>query len=246
MTNTKTSGHQAALFKDEVPEMPAGYYSSGPNLNMRQFVEEHASPYSSETDDYQVPPFDQPINTTKATAIYNMHTYWSKKPHDAIRQYIRHYTKPGDVVLDPMLGSGTTAVVARLLGRRYIGYDLNKDYLDLAWARLQRTSLEPQRLELATNGTLAYRETLLWALAHRREFLPVARGRGKQALGRFGSGFLAVRTDVLLEQLGKWGYEEAAVRSQWVEDGLLDHQRGKRTRVIRFERESVRCISLRL
>ena len=43
---------------------------------------------------------DQPITTTKATAIYNMHTYWSKKPHDAIQQYIRHYTQPGDLVLD--------------------------------------------------------------------------------------------------------------------------------------------------
>ncbi len=38
-----------------------------------------------------------------------------------------------DVTLDPMLGSGTTAVVARLLGRRYIGHDLNRDYLDTAW-----------------------------------------------------------------------------------------------------------------
>ena len=55
---------------------------------------EHATPYDPATDDYDVPPFDQPITTTKATAIYNMHTYWSKKPHDAIRQYIAHYTQP--------------------------------------------------------------------------------------------------------------------------------------------------------
>ena len=40
------------------------------------------------------------ITTTKATAIYNMHGYWSKKPHDAIRQYIIHYTEPEDIVLD--------------------------------------------------------------------------------------------------------------------------------------------------
>ena len=63
-------------------------------------------------DDYDVPAFDRPIETTKATAIYNMHVYWSKKPHSAIRQYIRHYTKPGDLVLDPFCGSGGTALAA--------------------------------------------------------------------------------------------------------------------------------------
>jgi hypothetical protein len=105
--------------------MPEGYYSSGPNPNLRRFVEKHATPYDPETDDYNVPPFDQPITTTKATAIYNMHTYWSKKPPDAIRQYIRHYTQPGDVVLDPMCGSGTTALAALIEGRTAIAIDLS-------------------------------------------------------------------------------------------------------------------------
>ena len=41
--------------------------------------------YDPEHDDCQVEPFNEAITTTKATAIYNMHTYWSKKPHDAIR-----------------------------------------------------------------------------------------------------------------------------------------------------------------
>ena len=105
--------------------MPEGYYSSGPNPNLRRFVEEHATPYDPATDDYDVPPFDQPITTTKATAIYNMHTYWSKKPHDAIRQYIRHYTQPGDLVLDPFCGSGGTALAALMEGRAAIAIDLS-------------------------------------------------------------------------------------------------------------------------
>ena len=52
-----------------------------------------------------------------------MHVYWSKKPHQAIRQYIRHYTKPGDIVLDPFCGSGGTAVSALLDGRKAIAID---------------------------------------------------------------------------------------------------------------------------
>lgn len=108
-----------------VPKMPEGYYSSGPNPNLRRFVEEHATPYDPATDTYDVPPFDKPIMTTKATAIYNMHTYWSKKPHDAIREYIRHYTKPGDIVLDPFCGSGGTALAALMEGRAAIAIDLS-------------------------------------------------------------------------------------------------------------------------
>ncbi len=82
--------------------MPADHYSGDqPNPNLRAFVEAHLAerPYDPEHDDSNVPAFNKPIETTKATAIYNMHAYWSKKPHDAIRQYIEHYTQPGDLVL---------------------------------------------------------------------------------------------------------------------------------------------------
>jgi SAM-dependent methyltransferase len=125
MTRKKRTAQQPSLFKREIPQMPEGYYSSGPNPNLRRFVEEHARPYDPESDDYHVPPFDQPITTTKATAIYNMHTYWSKKPHGAIRQYIRHYTQPGDIVLDPLCGSGGTALAALMEGRAAIAIDLS-------------------------------------------------------------------------------------------------------------------------
>ncbi|MBA7666424.1 hypothetical protein ES703_74505 [subsurface metagenome] len=121
----KGAASQRRLLRRDIPKMPEGYYSSGPNPNLRRFVEEQATPYDPETDEYDVPPFDHSIVTTKATAIYNMHTYWSKKPHDAIRQYIRHYTKPGDLVLDPFCGSGSTALAALMEGRAAIATDLS-------------------------------------------------------------------------------------------------------------------------
>lgn len=120
------SGGTGGLFRSEVPKMPDGYYSGDrPNPNLAAFVEAHLreKPYTPDTDDYDVPAFDQPIATTKATAIYNMHTYWSKKPHDAIRQYIAHYTEPGDLVLDPFCGSGGTALAALIEGRKAIAID---------------------------------------------------------------------------------------------------------------------------
>ena len=130
-----------------IPQMPEGYYSSGPNPNLRRFVEEHATPYDPATDDYDVPPFDRPITTTKATAIYNMHTYWSKKPHDAIQQYIRHYTEPGDMVLDPFCGSGSTALAALMEGRAVIAIDLSPAATFIA--KNYCTPVDPEELQRA-------------------------------------------------------------------------------------------------
>ena len=65
------------FFKTEIPKMPARYYSGDkPNPNLRKFVEDHLKdrPYDPETDNYDVLAFDKPFETTKATAIYNMHT----------------------------------------------------------------------------------------------------------------------------------------------------------------------------
>ena len=87
--------------KQQNIENNKSYSGDKPNPFLGEFVEAHIHerPYDPESDDYNVKAFDKPITTTKATAIYNMHTYWSKKPHTAIVEYIKHYTKPGDLVL---------------------------------------------------------------------------------------------------------------------------------------------------
>jgi DNA modification methylase len=55
--------------------------------------------------------------------------------------FIRLMTEPGDTVLDPFMGSGTTALAARKLGRRYEGVERSEDYLLLSAKRLVRTPL---------------------------------------------------------------------------------------------------------
>lgn len=53
-------------------------------------------------------------------------------PPDLIRPCILAGSRPGDTVLDPFSGSGTTGMVALQEGRRYVGIDLNREYLDLS------------------------------------------------------------------------------------------------------------------
>ena len=50
--------------------------------------------------------------------------------------FIKMLTEPGDIIVDPFIGSGTTAVVAKKLGRKYLGFELNEKYVELANARL--------------------------------------------------------------------------------------------------------------
>jgi site-specific DNA-methyltransferase (adenine-specific) len=58
-------------------------------------------------------------------------------PVELPRRLIELYTFEGDVVLDPFMGSGTTALAALDTGRRYVGYELDAGYVDLAQQRIQ-------------------------------------------------------------------------------------------------------------
>ena len=57
-------------------------------------------------------------------------------PVELPERFIRLYTYVGDVVLDPFLGSGSTAVAAVRTGRRYVGYDTDPEYVAIAEARI--------------------------------------------------------------------------------------------------------------
>jgi DNA modification methylase len=57
-------------------------------------------------------------------------------PVELPERLIQLYTYRGDVVLDPFVGSGTTAVTAVRTGRRYVGYDTEPVYIELAKRRV--------------------------------------------------------------------------------------------------------------
>lgn len=59
------------------------------------------------------------------TAFYSAHSYHTKVPPEAIVPFLEHFSRPGDVVLDPFCGSGMTGVAAVLTGRRAVLSDLS-------------------------------------------------------------------------------------------------------------------------
>ena len=69
----------------------------------------------------------------------------TQKPVDLISWLIRIYSNPGDTILDNTIGSGTTAVAALREKRHFIGFELNRDYYDIA---LRRIKLEQQQQTL--------------------------------------------------------------------------------------------------
>lgn len=62
----------------------------------------------------------------------------TQKPIKAITPLIKVFSKPGDIVLDPFSGSGTTAMAAKELKRRYIGIELSPEYHKIAKQRLEK------------------------------------------------------------------------------------------------------------
>ena len=67
------------------------------------------------------------------STFYLAHSYHTKVPPEAIEPFLRYYTEPGDVVLDPFCGSGMTGVAAALCGRSAILNDLSPAAVHLAW-----------------------------------------------------------------------------------------------------------------
>ena len=59
-----------------------------------------------------------------------------EKPVDLLKLYIENSSKKGDIVFDPFCGTGSTLIAAKELGRQYLGYEIDKEYFDIAIKRL--------------------------------------------------------------------------------------------------------------
>ena len=97
----------------------------------------------------------------------------AQKSEKLIAKLVLASTNPGDMVFDPFLGSGTSSVVAKKLGRRYLGIEIDQEYCLLAERRLEMANLcadiqgfvhgvfwERNSLQVCRKGTLLQAESL--------------------------------------------------------------------------------------
>lgn len=64
----------------------------------------------------------------------------NEKPLKLMRRIVEAHTLPGDVVLDPFMGSGTTGVAALGLGRKFIGIELDESHFETACRRIEAST----------------------------------------------------------------------------------------------------------
>jgi modification methylase len=106
----------------------------------------------------------------------------TQKPEALLYRVILSSTKPGDLVLDPFFGSGTTGAVAKRLGRHFIGIEREKTYADVARARIAEiVPAETEALETAKSRRAEPRIPFGWVVE--RGLLPpgtVLHGQGRK------------------------------------------------------------------
>ena len=99
--------------------------------------------------DITIPFWSMPENTDHPT----------QKPEKLIAKLILASSNPGDMVFDPFLGSGTTAVVAQKLNRQFCGVEMNKEYCCWALKRLNQAKNDPS-IQGYSDGVFWERNTL--------------------------------------------------------------------------------------
>lgn len=80
----------------------------------------------------------------------------TEKPRRLMSEIIADFTNPGDLILDPFMGSGTTGVAAVMAGRSFIGIEQKREYFDLACKRLEDAQRQADMFVEANTGSSAY------------------------------------------------------------------------------------------
>ncbi len=139
-----------AWFDKKLKELPAGVRKTFPFLIVPKAskseknrgcegLEQSLKGYGGK--EYGMNANDYRPDGSKRKSVKAKNYHPTVKPTKLFSYLITLGSRQGDTVLDPFIGSGTTAIAARMLGRRYIGYEMNKDYCEIARARLSAVQL---------------------------------------------------------------------------------------------------------
>ena len=102
-------------------------------------------------------------NHSTLYATHGLHAFAAKCPPPLVRYALRYYSRPGELVLDPMVGSGTALVESRLMGRNALGYEI--DPLAKLIAQVKTRELDDRKIETAQTMVLKHAAADLAMLA---------------------------------------------------------------------------------
>ena len=80
---------------------------------------------------------EDPLTVFKSKKVFiGKRNHQTEKPQDILEFFLKYWTDEGDVVLDPTMGSGSTGVACKKLGREFIGIELDEKYFNVAVDRI--------------------------------------------------------------------------------------------------------------
>jgi site-specific DNA-methyltransferase (adenine-specific) len=139
-----TKDKHFAMYQDEV-RIPMGdwRHSRLKNLSETDMIRDNsrvASGFGKRIANWIGREWAYPTNVLHLATECGNRNHSATFPVDLPAWFIKLFTQPLDVVLDPFMGSGTTAVACRELGRHYVGIELDPAYIDIANKRLAGVS----------------------------------------------------------------------------------------------------------
>lgn len=97
--------------------------------------------------------YEHPIVLNRGDGEERLHT--TQKPLALMLELVTDFTDPGDLILDPFAGSGTTGIAACMLGRRFVGWELSAEYHAIASRRLAGDEARPRPEQPSLFGGVA-------------------------------------------------------------------------------------------
>ncbi len=135
-----TKQRQFRMYQDEM-KIPLGKWAERRLANVRPYdlirqTSAVGSPFGKKVANWIGKTHVYPTNVLNLATESRNRGHSATFPVSLPENFIRLFTCPGDTVLDPFIGSGTTALAAIGLERRYVGIEISADYFDLAAGRL--------------------------------------------------------------------------------------------------------------
>ncbi len=145
-----TKAKHFAMYQDEV-RVPMGDWSQTRLRNLsetdrRRDNSRVQSGFGKKIENWVGRELAYPDNVLHLATECNNQGHSATFPVDLPAWFIKLFTRPGDLVLDPFIGSGTTALAAKQLNRRCIGIEMNEEYAQIAQNRLDGIRIQTSPL----------------------------------------------------------------------------------------------------